>query len=267
MAMNADLMNDTLRDRVAIVTGGSSGIGRATVHAFAAHGCRVVVAARDRERIVSVLDECRRAGARDEELMAVSADVTREADVRAMTDAALSRFGRIDILVACAGTGRPPGSENVLSRPVSGTSSADWDAVMQVNLTGIFLSNRAVLPAMIAAGGGDIVNVSSARGATRGQAFAAPYCASKFAVVGLTQALAAEVARLGVRAQVILPDVTRTPLLERTTMVARLGPLLPPERVASLIVAMVAMPRDMTVDRMRIAPRPTGEAVREARAR
>jgi NAD(P)-dependent dehydrogenase (short-subunit alcohol dehydrogenase family) len=266
MANSVDGLDGALRGRTAIVTGGSSGIGRATALALAAHGCRVVIVGRDRARLGAVLEECLRSGVSSDAVMGLSADMTLEADTRAMADRTVARFGRIDILVACAGAGRPPGAGNVLSRPVAGLTSSDWDAVMRANLTGTFLSNRAVLPAMIANRHGDIVNVSSARGATRGQAFAAPYCASKFAIVGLTQALAAEVARQGIRVQVLLPDVTRTPLLERTTMIARLGPLLSPDRVGHLIVTMLALPRDTMLDRPRIAPFATGPARSDRRA-
>jgi 3-oxoacyl-[acyl-carrier protein] reductase len=251
--MTAD-SSAVLRGRVVIVTGGSSGIGHATSLALAACGCHVVIVARDLARLARTAEEARQRSPVGNEAVPVRADVTSDADVQRMATDTVARFGRIDALVACAGVGGGTDTAHTIARPVVKLATGEWDRVIGVNLTGTYLTNRAVLPAMIAVHRGDIINVSSARGAARGQAFAAAYCASKRAVVGMSQALAREVAPLGVRVQVLLPDVTRTPLLERTTITARLGALLAPERVATTIVTMLALPEDTVLDEALVAP-------------
>jgi NAD(P)-dependent dehydrogenase (short-subunit alcohol dehydrogenase family) len=186
--------------------------------------------------------------------MAVGADVTDPGAMGSMAAQTLERFGAIDILIACAGIGRGPGAASAIARPVAQTPIAEWDAVIDTNLKGTFLSNRAVLPAMIGRCAGQIVNVSSARGGVRGQAFAAPYSASKFGIVGLSEALAEEVRRFNIRVQVVLPGVTDTPLLASTTIVSRFGALLKPARVADFIVALISCPEDVWMIRPLIAP-------------
>jgi 3-oxoacyl-[acyl-carrier protein] reductase len=128
--------------------------------------------------------------------------------------------------------------------PVAQMPTGEWEAVIDTNLKGTFLSNRAVLRPMIRQRSGTIVNISSSPGGYQGQAFASAYCASKFGVAALSAALAEEVTGFGVRIQVLFPDAIDTPLLEKTTLSARLGTPLPPARVADLIVYMIALPED-----------------------
>src|SRR5262249_28986426 len=156
-------------------------------------------------------------------------DVQSEVDVQQMADQTLAAFGRIDILVCAAGIVRPPESRLTT---VAQTPLADFEAVLNTNLRGMFLSNRAVLPAMIQQGGGDIVNVGSTSGLS-GIAFDGPYCASKFGVIGLSEALAEEVAPEGVRVQTLLPGPFETEMWHRTPSGLRPGKALPPgSRVA-----------------------------------
>jgi len=254
VAIGRDRIDGRLHDRVAIVTGGTSGIGHATAIALAREGAHVVIVARTASRIVETIAALERSTPAAGTFAGVPADVTVEEDMTAMAERTLARFGRIDVLVACAGIGRPPDADGVIARPVAKLSSGEWDAVIDTNLKGTFLSNRAVLRSMIARRRGDIINVASARGAVRGQAFAAAYCASKFGVVGLSQALAEELAAYAIRVQVLLPDVTRTQLLERSTLSSRLGPLLPVERVAAAIVTMLTLPGDTVLREAVVAP-------------
>ena len=129
-------------------------------------------------------------------------DVTERERHGADGGAAVARFGAIDALVCAAGILRTGGQP----RPVSDTSFDEWRTVIDVNLTGTFLSNRAVLPAMLQRSAGDIINISSTSG-RQGRPFDAAYCASKFGVVGFSELLAEEVGRLGIRVQ--RPDAGR----------------------------------------------------------
>jgi NAD(P)-dependent dehydrogenase (short-subunit alcohol dehydrogenase family) len=236
-------LDDSAELRVAIVTGGSSGIGRATCRALAADGFRVVVVGRDADRVAGTLGEITPRGGPAIHL-GLTLDTRSEHDMSEMARGTLARFGQIDVLVCCAGIGKSPGSSRLVPFPVAGTPIEEWDAILDTNLKGTFLSNRAVLPTMIRRGTGEIINVSSSPGGRRGQPFAAAYCASKFGVVGLSEALAREVAPHGVRVQVVLPDATDTPLLHNTLLPERLGPPIPADRVAAFIAYLVALPGD-----------------------
>jgi 3-oxoacyl-[acyl-carrier protein] reductase len=245
-----------LDGEVAIVTGGSSGIGRAVCLALAAEGARVVVVGRSPERTRETSEQLgRQAGQTDPLWLAL--DVRREEETEEMARRTLSRFGRIDILVACAGVGKSPGSQRLLPYPVAQMPAEEWDAVLDTNLKGTFLSNRAVLPAMIEQRRGQIVNISSARAGVHGQPFAAAYSASKFGVRGLSEALAEEVRQYGVRVQLLLPDITDTPLLHNSTVAA--APLLSSARVAELIVYMLSLPADSVLERPLMARTPLGQ--------
>lgn len=243
-----------MKGRVAIVTGGSSGIGLAVACALAREGAHVVAVGRDTARLEAAAEEIRGAGAAAAEVVPEPADVGDLAAMERMAAHTLERFGAIDILVASAGIGRAPDATSPIARTVAQTPIAEWDAVIRTNLRGTYLSNRAVLPAMIARRAGQIVNVSSSRGGARGQAFAAPYSASKFGIVGMSEALAEEVRQFNIRVQVVLPEVTDTPLLARTTIVSRFGPLLQAPCVADIIVDLIAQPVDAFMIRPLIVP-------------
>lgn len=246
----------TLKNQIALVTGGSSGIGRAAAIALADAGANVMVAGRREDALIQTLESIgERLGDRyaAESFAYCMGDVRSPEDTERMTAATLERFGRIDILVAAAGIGGTRDPERSIPYAVVQLPVEAWDEVIDINLKGIFLSDRAVLPAMIRQGSGTIVNVSSARGAKRGMAYSAAYCASKHGVMGLTESLAQEVGRLGIRVCAVLPDVTDTPMLHVRGGMAPEG-LLDPDDVADLIVDTVAAPPDtMYVDTL-IAP-------------
>jgi NAD(P)-dependent dehydrogenase (short-subunit alcohol dehydrogenase family) len=184
-----------LDGRAAVVTGASSGMGVEFARALAAAGARVVLAARRKERLDALAEEIRKAGG---EALAVACDVGREADVDALVEAAWSGFGRIDVLVNNAGFNKLVPAEDL---PLD-----DWRAEIDVNLTGVFLCAQRFGRRMLAAGGGNIVNVASILGLVgSGQVRQAAYAASKGGVVNLTRELAAQWARRGVRVNALAP--------------------------------------------------------------
>jgi NAD(P)-dependent dehydrogenase (short-subunit alcohol dehydrogenase family) len=166
--------------------------------------------------------------------------------------ATIEAHGRIDILIAGAGILRTSGTPQM----VADTTFADWKRVLDVNLTGTFLANRAVLPTMLAQKIGDIVNISSVSG-KQGRAFDGAYAASKFGIVGFTESLAEEVQREGVRVQCLLPDAVDTTIWDQSGGLA-LKPrlMLTPERVANFIAYLVTLPRDTYLLNPVVAPVP-----------
>jgi NAD(P)-dependent dehydrogenase (short-subunit alcohol dehydrogenase family) len=240
----------SLADRVAIVTGASGGIGRAACLALARAGARVAAVGRDRDRVAATAAAIRECGAAAFPVPDV--DVRFPERVDAMVAMVLDRFGRVDVLVAAAGVGPMGAGEAKVPCGVSRLSVGTWDEVIGTNLGGTFLVNRAVIPPMIAAGGGDIVNVASARGSTSGRAYASAYCASKFGVVGMSQALADEVRPHGIRVQVLLPDAVDTPLVRGSTLTR--GGALPADMVGDFLVDMLGRARDAVLLEPVVAP-------------
>lgn len=190
--------------KVAIVTGGGRGIGRATALRFGEAGAKVVVAARTAAQIEAVADELRRAGG---VCAAVPTDVRQEDEVRRLAQRTLDEFGRADVLVNNAGGGG--GRAAVVELAVE-----QWDETFALNCRGSFLCCKHFLPAMIERRGGAIVNVGSAS-ARHGRAMLSAYSAAKYAVIGLTQALANEVGRYGIRVNAVMPGTIRTEALQR----------------------------------------------------
>jgi len=193
-----------LDGRVALITGGASGLGAQMARVFAQAGARIVVAdlARQAERAAQVQADCRGFGAESE---FVAADVTSVASLDAMAAAAVRRFGTLDLLVNSAGT--------TVRKPSLETSEADWDLVLDVNLKGTFFASVAAARVMKDHGGGAIVNLASIFGLIGGGGRPG-YCASKGGVVNLTRALAGEWAPYRIRVNAIAPTFVVTPLNE-----------------------------------------------------
>ncbi|MCE2392465.1 MAG: SDR family oxidoreductase [Proteobacteria bacterium] len=192
-----------LRDKVVVVTGGGRGIGRATALRFAEAGSRVVVAARTPGQIEAVAEEVRSAGGA---CLAVATDVRDEAAVRELASRTLDEFGAADVLVNNAGGGG--GRSALVDMEVE-----QWDETFALNCRGSFLCCKHFLPAMIERHQGSIVNVGSAS-ARHGRAMLSAYSAAKYAVIGLTQALANEVGRHGIRVNAVMPGTIRTEALQ-----------------------------------------------------
>jgi meso-butanediol dehydrogenase/(S,S)-butanediol dehydrogenase/diacetyl reductase len=203
-----------LDGKVAIVTGAGRGIGRAIALELAKEGANIVVVDTDRleskynqygtteingyKAAVKVAEEIRAIGRR---AMAIESDVTKWDQVKAMVKKALDEFGKIDILVNNAGV--------ITVASVMDLTEEEWDFIMAVNAKGVFLCSKAVIPYMIKRKGGKIINVASIAG-KRGYTTLAHYCASKFAVIGFTQALALELAQYNVTVNAICPGIVYT---------------------------------------------------------
>ncbi len=242
-----------LAGRVAVVTGGTVGIGRQVCLELAGLGAPVVAVGRSRERVDRVAAELAEVAGTDR-CLGLAADVRREEEMEEVAARTLERFGRIDILVAAAGILR--GGDGSL-RLLKDMTLREWDQVLDTNLRGVFLADRAVLPAMIRQGGGDIINLSSTSG-RKGLAFDTAYCASKFAVIGLTEALAAEAARYNIRVRSLLPGAIETGMWNQNGPLPRPGAILPAERVAEMVIWMLRNPDDMDLDGVIIEPATRG---------
>jgi NAD(P)-dependent dehydrogenase (short-subunit alcohol dehydrogenase family) len=190
----------SLTGQHALITGAGSGVGKCIAQALSANGARVTAVGRRAQPLQEVVGGLQGA-------IALPVDVSDEAQVAAMLDAAREAHGPVDVLIANAGAAE--------SAPLAKTTLQIWNAMLAVNLTGVFLCARGVLPDMLERGSGRIVNVASTAG-LKGYPYVSAYCAAKHGVVGFTRALAVETARSGVTVNAICPGFTDTPLLHRS---------------------------------------------------
>jgi NAD(P)-dependent dehydrogenase (short-subunit alcohol dehydrogenase family) len=201
LAIDVNVGRGVLANKAAIVTGGSSGIGRATALLLAQEGAAVLVFDLDRAGGESVVQDMNGAGGRGTFL---AGDVSVAADCQRAVDQCVEEFGELDILFNNAGI--------IHRASVVELSEADWDRAMAVNVKSIFLMSKFAIPVMAQSGGGAIVNTSSGWGMTGGRR-AASYCASKGAVVQLTKAMALDHGEQNVRVNCVCPGDTDTPML------------------------------------------------------
>ena len=187
-----------LQDKVAIITGGGRGIGRAIALGFSQEGADVVIASRSENELQDVASEIKQGG---QSVLPIVCDVTNEDQVKTLVTETLEKFDRVDILVNNAGTGA--------MRPVWGTPKRSFEAILAVNLIGTFLCTKHVWRSMRDDGGGSIINVSS-MGGLEGYPLLSAYCASKFGQIGFTKACAEEGKRDNIRVNAIAPGKADT---------------------------------------------------------
>ncbi|MEP7342400.1 MAG: SDR family oxidoreductase [Acidobacteriota bacterium] len=245
------VMANSLTNNVALITGASSGIGRATALALAACGVRLSLLARSQDALTETAEWARQVGASD--VAVFGCDVRDETSVEQSVGGTLERFGRVDVLINSAGLS--------LNGEVDGYSIDDWRTVIETNLTGTFLTCRAVLPQMKRQGGGDIINISSGAGRSGIKQMAA-YCASKFGVIGFTESLALEVRNHNIRVSSLLPGSVATDFSrvakrqehDAEQSAADIGYAMTAEEVASVIVAMLEQPRQAWTSEVILRP-------------
>lgn len=247
-----------LAGRVGVVTGASSGIGAATARALAEAGMTLVLGARRLERLQQIADEIALAGG---QAVCVRTDLRDEPQVTALVDTAAARFGRLDALVNNAGTG--------VVRLIEDGRTEEWRTILDTNVLGTLVACRAALRHMLAAGRGDIINMTSVS-ASEAWPYMAAYAGSKAAVHAISQALRREVAGRGVRVMTIavhnigtefagnfdpalLPEATRR--WEELGLLNRRAAILDPANVARAIVFMLVQPDPMSVHDLEIRSR------------
>lgn len=232
----------SLDGKVAVITGGSTGVGKAVGEIFARKGVRVVLAARTESRLKAAAESLRKAGG---EVLAVPTDVSsREACEHLMSEAA-GHFGLVDILVNNAGVG--------IYNPVDQMTDQDLETLLSVNLKGTIYCSQAVFPKMKERGSGHIINVASIAG-KMGLPRESGYNASKFGMVGFGQSLKKEAIRYGVRVHNICPGGINTPFWDSVEDKPDISKFLDPEHVAGLVHYVAASPERMVFQDIIVHP-------------
>ena len=242
-------MDNNIEGKVVVITGASSGLGEATARMLSAQGAVVVLGARRVDRIEALAKELSDAGGR---ALALQTDVTRAADVQRLVDAAVEKFGRIDVLVNNAGL--------MPSSPLERLKIADWDRMIDVNIKGVLYGIAAALPHMKAQKGGHIVNVSSVAG-HKVRAGTAVYSATKHAVRVLTEGLRQEVKPYDIRTTIVSPGAVATELPDSITeadvqagVKAFYEIAIPADSFARAVVFALSQPDDVDINEILFRP-------------
>jgi NADP-dependent 3-hydroxy acid dehydrogenase YdfG len=235
-----------LQDKVALVTGGGSGVGLATARLFLQEGARVAIAGRDRDKLRKAAEDL----AGGDRLLAHAADVTNAAQVKVLVERVTDRFGPIDILVNNAGT-------NVKARKMRELTPEKWEHLVRTNLDGAFYCIQALLPQMLKRRDGLIININSISGKRAYPLAGAGYAAGKFGLHALAACLANEELDSGIRVSSIYPGEIDTPILEaRPTPVTaeQRAKILKPEDVARAVLFVATLPPSVSVPELVIKP-------------
>lgn len=235
-----------LAEKVAVVTGGGSGVGKATALLFLKEGARVVIAGRDAAKLAAVVAEAKS----PDRIRTVPTDVGKATDCQALIDTATKAYGRIDILVNNAGT-------NIKERTFRELSPETWDMMVRTNLDGAFYCTKAVLPQMFERKDGVIVNVVSVAGKRANPLGGAAYVAAKFGMGGLGIALSNEEKDSGVRVSNIYPGEIDTPILvarPRPVTEEQRAMILKADDVAEAVLFVVSLPARVSVPELIIKP-------------
>ena len=231
-----------LAGQVALVTGAGRGIGRAVAAAFAREGALVVLAARSTRELASVQREIEAAGGR---ALVAPTDVRQEPAVAALVTRTLAEGGRLDCLVTAAGL--------AAFAPVADAKTEDWDQLIAVNLRGVFLCCRAVLPAMTAQGRGTIINIGSIV-TSRTLPGSGAYTAAKYGLLGFSRVLAEEMRPHGVRVGVLSAGATDTPLWDAVPQPPDRALMLKPAVIAEAALLMATLPPGATLEELTLLP-------------
>jgi NAD(P)-dependent dehydrogenase (short-subunit alcohol dehydrogenase family) len=234
---------EALTDRVAIVTGGNSGIGRAIAKAYAKEGAKLILAARRADKLAEVVDEIRAAGGT---ALPVQTDITQEKDVLALFEAAMAAHGRVNILINNAGTATREAADEL---PL-----AQWQKVIDVNLTGAFLCAREAFKIMKRQGSGRIINIGSVSAKVpRPNTIA--YATSKFGLEGMTRALALEGREHGILVSILHPGNTVSSLGPAPRIGANPEGRMEAEDLAQVAVLMAKLPSEVNMLEALVLPR------------
>jgi meso-butanediol dehydrogenase / (S,S)-butanediol dehydrogenase / diacetyl reductase len=226
---------ERLSGKVAFITGGGTGIGRACALAFAAEGARVAVAGRRREPLEAVISEIQGSGAK---ALALTCDIADRGGVEAAISSVALHFGRLNVIVNNAGA--------VMVGTAEETSDEDWSRVLAVNLTGTFHVSRVAIPALRKSGGGSIVNIGSYLGIV-GRRQRAAYCAAKAGVAGLTRAMALDHAHENIRVNCVCPAIVDTEMSLLSLSKAPDPEAARNQRIAELPLGRFGKPEDVAL--------------------
>jgi NADP-dependent 3-hydroxy acid dehydrogenase YdfG len=235
-----------LTDRVAVITGGGSGVGKAAAALFLKEGAKVVIAGRDAAKLAGVAEELKVGGS----LRTIPTDVTKPGECAKLIDAATKAFGRVDVLVNNAGT-------NIKDRTIRELTPESWDMMIRTNLDGAFYCSKAVLPQMLERKDGVIVNVVSVAGKRGNPLGGAAYVAAKFGMGGLGIVLSNEEKDSGIRVSNIYPGEIDTPILAarpKPVTEEQRALILKPEDVAEAVLFVASLPPRVSVPELVIKP-------------